>query len=43
MKTFLGFVSGMFVGAIGIAMIYIAKPEVQDAWQATANSLIKTL
>lgn len=37
MKTFLAFTTGVFVGAIGIAVIYLSSPEVQHTWQTAAN------
>ena len=38
MKTFFAFTTGLFFGAVGIATIYLASPEVQEGWQAMART-----
>ena len=39
MKTVFAFTTGLFFGAVGIAMIYLTSPAVQEGWQATARAL----
>ena len=39
MKTFFAFTTGLFFGAVGIATIYLASPDVQEGWQAMARTL----
>lgn len=41
MKTVFALTTGVFIGAVGIAYIYLSSPRVQEAWQALANETRK--